>query len=329
MLPFAAAGALAFAATIALRRATRPRFEHLVVIVTGARGLAFVLAEEFGRRGARLALVARDPEELHRAKERLEAMGFTVLTCASDVCDEADAAGLVGDVLAHYGRIDVIVNDAGTIAVGPLRSMKRADYEDSLATHFWAAYNMVEAAWDALVATQGSVVNVTSIGGRISVPHLVPYSVGKFAEVAYSEGLRAEAARYGIRVTTVTGLMRTGSPRNAKFKGDNRAEYAWFDLADTIPGLSVPASYAARRIVDATGRGEANVAIGIPAFLATRIHGLSPGLFARTMELAAALLPHDTNPRRRSGAESESDVTRSPFTALGRDAEEDYNERGL
>ncbi len=245
-------------------------------------------------------------------------------------CVIADDARLaVARALESFGKIDVLVNDAGTIVVGPMETMTREDYADALDTHFWGTYNMVEAAWDELRRSHGAIVNVTSIGGRISVPHLLPYSVSKFAQVGYSEGLRAEAARFGISVTTVTpGLMRTGSPRNAWFKGNNRAEYAWFHVSDALPVLSVSASYAARRIADACARGEANVSIGPSAFFATRIHGLSPGLTARALEVAAFLLPKspaNETPRRR-GMESETAVTASPLTALSRKAEREYNQ---
>ena len=74
------------------------------------------------------------------------------------------------------------------------------------------------------------------------MPHLLPYSASKFALVGFSEGLRAELAKDGIRVTTVCpGLMRTGSPPNAAFKGRHREEYAWFALSDALPILSISA----------------------------------------------------------------------------------------
>lgn len=304
--------------------------EHVVVITGGSRGLGLALAREFARRGARLALVARDIDELARAQEQLAIDGAQVVTLQADVRDEHDARSAIARALEFFGSIDVLVNDAGTIAVGPMETMTRKDYVDALDTHFWGTYNMVQAAWEALRRTRGSIVNITSIGGRVSVPHLLPYNVSKFAQVGYSEGLCAEAARFGISVTTVTpGLMRTGSPRNAWFKGNNRAEYAWFHLSDAMPLLSVSASYAARRIVDACARGEAHVSIGPSAFLATRIHGFSPGLTARALQIAAALLPKagSNGTTRRRGTESESSITESALTLLSRKAEREYNQR--
>ena len=82
----------------------------------------------------------------------------------------------------------------------------------------------------------GRIVNIASIGGLIAVPHLAPYSVSKFALVGYSDALRAELAKDGIRVTTVCpGLMRTGSAGHALVKGHHQAEFAWFGALSSLP----------------------------------------------------------------------------------------------
>ncbi|MFN2449349.1 MAG: SDR family NAD(P)-dependent oxidoreductase [Candidatus Baltobacteraceae bacterium] len=176
---------------------------------------------------------------------------------------------------------------------------------------------------------RGRIVNVTSIGGKISVPHLLPYSVSKFAAVGYSEGLRAELARRGISVTTVCpGLMRTGSARNATFKGQNEKEYAWFALSDTLPAVSIAASSAARAIVDAALQRRAEIVLTVPAKAGVLLHGLAPGLTANMLALAARLLPGrgGIQTRAAKGFQSESPLTRSILTALGRKAERDYNQ---
>src|SRR5204862_108983 len=127
----------------------------------------------------------------------------------------------------------------------------------------------------------GRIVNISSIGGRVGIPHLVPYSASKFALVGLSEGLRAELAKDNIIVTTVCpGLMRTGSPRNATFKGRHRAEYAWFSISDALPVLTMSAERAAQKIVTACKRGDAELVLTIQAKLAAMFHGLFPGLTA-------------------------------------------------
>ncbi len=293
--------------------------------------MGLAMAEEFATRGASLAILSRDETHLENARRLLEErFSRPVLAKTCDVRDSADVARTIAAVILHYGKIDVLVNNAGIIAVGPMETMTRTDYEDALATHFWGTYNAVEAAWKSLCENQGRIANITSIGGRISVPHLLPYSVSKFAAVGFSEGLRAEAGRFGVSVTTVApGLMRTGSPRNAWFKGRNEAEYTWFMVSDTLPLFSISATAAARRIVDACARRESTVDVGLPAKIGARLHGIAPGLFSRGMELAASLLPKAGENQKLPirGAMSETGVTRSPLTALGRKAEAEFNQR--
>jgi short-subunit dehydrogenase len=121
---------------------------------------------------------------------------------------------------------------------------------------------------------------------------LVPYSASKVALVGLSEGLRAELRKDGIVVTTVCpGLMRTGSPRNARFKGRHEQEYAWFSISDSLPITSINAERAAAQIVDACRHGDAELVISVQAKLAVLFHGVFPGLTADALALINELLP--------------------------------------
>lgn len=328
----AAAGATltAIAVQRLVRRLRPARFDDQVVFITGgSRGLGFALAREFGLRGARVAIVARHEDELRTASERLWGENIEAWSTVCDVRDQRSARHAIRLCEREVGPIDVLINNAGIITVGPAESMTRDDYVNALDTHFWGSYNTTEAVLPSMrLRGRGRIVNVSSVGGRLSVPHLLPYSVSKFALVGYSEGLRSELARSNITVTTVCpGLMRTGSPRNAWFKGDHKAEYTWFMLSDTLPGLSVAATTAAREIADATAAGRASLDISLPAKMASVVHTLAPATTSATLELAARLLPKKTEPRQVPGAASETGVTRSPLTVLGRKAEADFNQR--
>jgi short-subunit dehydrogenase len=164
----------------------------------------------------------------------------------------------------------------------------------------------------------GRIANVSSIGGIVSVPHMLPYSASKFALLGLSLGLRTELARDNIFVSTIApGLMRTGSPRRALFKGDHEKEYAWFAISDSLPVLSVSSERAAKRIVSAIEQGDALVIIGLPAKFASVAAGVAPAFVSRVLALANAVLPHGPpDPDARQGYESESEVTRWGLTAL-------------
>ncbi len=316
----------------ASRLLPRPRIDGQAVFITGgSRGLGLALALEYARRGADVAICARDAQALEEAASRIRELGARALPIPCDVRDRGEISDALTRAYEEFGRLDILVNNAGTIQVGPFESMTREDYEDSLRTHFWAMYDAVESAV-ALFERRGGgrIVNITSIGGKVSVPHLLPYCVGKFAAVGYSEGLRGTLRRKNVTVTTVVpGLMRTGSPRNAWFKGQHRKEYAWFSLSDALPMFSVGARSAARAIVDGSLRGDREVVISLQAKAAVLLEGLAPGLMLRAMEIADALLPRPggIEKQRARGHESTSGITESPLMALGKKAERDYNQQ--
>jgi NAD(P)-dependent dehydrogenase (short-subunit alcohol dehydrogenase family) len=291
------------------------------VFVTGSsRGLGPLLAREFATRGSRVVICARDGQALERAAADVRRYGKDVLPLETDITMREDAEAAVDQIRRHYGSVDVLVNNAGTICVGPLEVMTIDDFRDSLNTHFWGPYFSTMAVLpDMKKAKQGRIVNISSIGGKISVPHLLPYCVGKFALTGFSEGLRSALLKGRIYVTTVCpGLMRTGSPRNAQFKGDNEAEYAWFSISDALPGLSMNAEHAARRIVNACVRGDAEVILSIPAMAAIKFEAMFPAITTDLLGIVNHLLPsadHDDK-TPKVGKESFSDLSPSWITTL-------------
>jgi NAD(P)-dependent dehydrogenase (short-subunit alcohol dehydrogenase family) len=229
------------------------------VITGGSRGLGLLIARELGRQGARITVAARDEDELERARQDLEERGLDVTTVVCDVANEDEARTLIEGVVARTGRIDVLVNNAGVIKVGPLEHMQREDFEEAMNVHFWGPLQTMTAAIPPMRRQRsGRIVNVSSIGGRIGVPHLAPYCASKFALAGLSDSTRAEIAKDGIAVTTVCpGMMRTGSPFNAWFKGRHREEFAWFAISDSLPSRVDRRPPRRAQIVDACRHGDA------------------------------------------------------------------------
>ncbi len=291
-----------------------------VLITGGSRGLGLVMARQLAQQGARLAICARDRAELERAREELVQHGADVLAVACDVTVKAEVDAMIEAVRDRFGSIDVLINNAGAIAVAPMEAMTLEDYESAMKIHFWAPlYTTLAVLPDMRAKHDRRIVNISSIGGKVSAPHLLPYSASKFALTGFSEGLRAELAKDGIPVTTICpGLLRTGSPYNATFKSQHRAEYAWFTISDSLPVLSISAERAARRIIRACKRGEAEVVLSMPAGFGAKFHGLFPGLTANLLGWVNQFLPAPggIGSDRAKGKDSTSDLAPSWLTAL-------------
>jgi NAD(P)-dependent dehydrogenase (short-subunit alcohol dehydrogenase family) len=293
------AGAAAFGTAWLAGRLARARlaisFDDRVVVITGgSRGLGLVIARQLVDEGAHVVLLARDTAELERARQELAARGRgSATTYRCDVRRRGDVRATVAAILETLRRVDVLINDAGVIQVGPLEHMTEEDFENALATHFWGPLHlMLELLPSMRHRRFGRIVNISSIGGKVAVPHLAPYSASKFALTGLSDAVRAEVDRYGIRVTTVApGLMRTGSPINAQFKGRHDEEFAWFKLASSLPGLTIAAERAAARIVDACRHGDPALTITPQAALLAVGNMVAPAAVARAMMAVSRMLP--------------------------------------
>jgi short-subunit dehydrogenase len=330
-------GQLLVAAGASVLIARRLRFSssyslqgRTVLITGGSRGLGLALARQMALEGSRLVICGRDTASLERAAASLANTGAEVLAVPADVTDAGSVADMVQAVRQRFGHIDVLVNNAGVIEVGPANAMTVGDYEEAMATNFWGMlYPTLAVLPDMRARRSGRIVNITSIGGKLGIPHLLPYSASKFAAVGFSQGLRAEVAGEGIKVVTVCpGLMRTGSPRNAIFRGQHRSEYAWFSISDALPGLTISAESAARRIVAACRRGDAEVLFPLPAKVAAVVNAVAPGLTGGLLALVDRFLPRADGARsgRRKGADSQSWLSPSWLTRLGDRAARKYNQ---
>ncbi len=301
-----------------------------VLITGGSRGLGLVMAREFAREGARLVLCARDETELERARVDIEALGVEVMTVPCDVTNKQSVTEMIERVNSRFGGVDVLVNNAGVIQVGPIEVMTPEDFEIAMQAHFWGPLNTILAVLPSMRAKKaGRIVNISSIGGKVSVPHLVPYSASKFALVGLSKGLRTELMKDGIKVTTVCpGLMRTGSPRNADFKGKHHLEYAWFSISDALPLLTVSAENAARQIVRACKRGQGELVISVPAKVAVLFESLFPEAMSQILAVVNQLLPEagGVGKQTMKGRDSTSAWSPSWLTTLNEQAAKRNNE---
>ena len=285
-LPLIATTLAAAAAYALLPRGKRYHPGQVAVITGGSRGLGLALARELGRAGMKLVLSARGEDELEMARDgllrdRIVDHEDDILLVAADLTEQAQAAGVIDAAVRAFGRLDLLINNAGIIEVGPIENQPQAAFERAMQTNFFAALYTIQAALPHLMVQNGEdrrgIVNISSVGGKIPVPHLLPYVAAKFALTGFSEGLHIELRHQGVRVTTVCpGLMRTGGEEHAHFRGQQEKEAAWFKFSAKTPGISASVEYSARKIYNAVQAGRAEITITPQAWLAARIVGLAP-----------------------------------------------------
>lgn len=290
-----------------------------VLITGGSRGLGLVLAREFAKEKAKIAICARNGEELERARMDLKNRGAEVLAIVCDVRDENQVNQMVEAVNNRFGRIDVLINNAGVIQVGPLEHQTQKDFEDAMNVHFWGPFYTMQAVIPEMQKRgEGRIVNISSIGGKVNIPHFAPYCASKFALVGLSNSMSLELAKDGIAVTTICpGLMRTGSHVNALFKGKNELEFAWFSIGNALPVTSISAETAAREIIEACREGKAEAILSVQAQLAAKMNALFPEAVSGIAGLVNQILPGKGGIGETSapGKESTSFVSPSFITA--------------
>jgi NAD(P)-dependent dehydrogenase (short-subunit alcohol dehydrogenase family) len=301
-------------------------------VTGGSRGLGLLIARQLAAEGATVVVAARDQAELDRAREDVCGRGGTCEVMACDVGVREQAERLIHETLDRHGRIDLLVNNAGVMKVGPLDHMEHADFEEAMAVHFWGPLHTTLAVIPAMRRQGGGrIVNISSIGGKIGVPHLTPYCASKFALTGLSDSIRGELAKDHIYVTTVCpGMMRTGSPFNAWFKGNHRDEFTWFAIADSIPVASIEGGRAAAQVIDAARHGDAELVITLPAKLAVIANAVVPEVVAFMMATAnSVVLPPPSEaagPEAHSGWQSLSNWAPSKLTRLTERAASENNE---
>ena len=314
-----------------LRESQYALTDKVVLITGGSRGLGLVMARQLAKAGAKVAICARNAEELEAAEKQLHTISGEVLTISCDITQYSCLPTVLEQVTVRFGRLDVLINNAGQIVVSPYDNLTQKDFDRLHKVHVQAPMRLCQLAVEQFrkQGDGGRIVNISSVGGRVSIPHLLPYSASKFNLTGFSEGLAAAVRKEKIYVTTVTpGLMRTGSPRNVRVKGKVEEEYQWFKISDSLPLLSRNAEASARQIINALRRGSPALTIGFPAYMLQALHGIAPGLTTRIMSgVNRWILPEASAQKDdKFGYETQYEKDRTPITKLTDEAAANNNE---
>jgi short-subunit dehydrogenase len=227
------------------------RFDGAAVLITGASaGIGAALAREFAHRGARVALAARRTERLEALAAELRAGGTQALVVAADVTRDGDMEKAAAVTRETFGRIDVVVANAGYGVVGFLESLTLDDYRRQFETNVFGVLRTIYATLDDLKRSRGRLVIIGSVSGHLATPHGSPYSMSKFAVRALAEALRNEARAAGVAVT----LISPGFVESELRLIDNRG-VLHEGARDVVPSwLRMSAAACARETVTAIAR---------------------------------------------------------------------------
>ncbi len=203
-----------------------------VALVTGAssgigEATAIALAEE----GARVAVTARRRDRLEKLAVRLAGLGAEPLVLEADLLDETQAQRVVHETEAHFGRLDVLVNNAGVMYLEPVAEADLGRWRQMLELNVLSLIASTQAALAGMTARgDGHIVNISSTAGRIANPNAAAYSATKFGVVAFSEALRREVYRHGIRVSVIEpGVVQTELRDHIGHAATRDALNAWAD----------------------------------------------------------------------------------------------------
>ncbi|PRZ00079.1 SDR family oxidoreductase [Marinilabilia salmonicolor] len=192
-----------------------------VIIITGASsGIGLACARDFASRGAKISLAARSADKLSKIEEELTASGHEVLVTPTDVSREEDCKVLIEQTVKRFGKIDVLVNNAGISMRALFKDLDLSVLRQLMDVNFWGTVYCTKHALPHLLETKGSVVGVSSIAGFIGLPGRTGYSASKFAMHGFLQTLRTENLKTGLHVLIAAPGFTASNVRKAALTAD-------------------------------------------------------------------------------------------------------------
>jgi short-subunit dehydrogenase len=226
-------------------------FTGQVAFITGASsGIGAALARELGREGADLVLAARRVDRLQAVAAEIQRCGRACLVVACDVTADGELERAVAEARGRFGRLDVVVANAGFGVVGPLPSLTLADYRRQFETNVFGVLRTIYATLAELEKSRGRLAILGSVAGWVATPGSSPYSMSKFAVRGLADALGPELLPAGISVT----LISPGFVASEIRRVDNQGRFRDEDREPVPAWLVMPAPKAARQIAHAIAR---------------------------------------------------------------------------
>lgn len=261
------------------------------VLITGAsQGSGKATALLFAKQGYSVILTARTPERLEAVAQQINNSGGNALAIPTDVANSQQVQELVDKAIAHFGQVDLLVNNAGICLTGPVEKTTLSDWQQIMDTNFFGYVHTIEALLPHFLSREsGAIVNVGSFGGKMPVPQMTAYCASKYAVTGLTESLRLELVPKGIFVSAVhPGVINSDFLERAMFRGEDetKAESQRQQMSQLLQSnwVSKPEDIA-QAIWDAVKYKRNEVVVGPTAF-ATEAYRLFPDLVRGIMRFA-------------------------------------------
>jgi short-subunit dehydrogenase len=196
-------------------------FKGKVVVITGASsGIGLACAKEFGKRGAKVVMAARNKEKLDAAAETLDNQDVEVLAVPADVSKKEDCKNLIDETVKVFGTVDVLINNAGISMRALFNDFKLEAFEQLMQINFFGTVYCTKYALPYLLKQKGSVVGVSSIAGYVGLPARTAYSASKYAMQGFLDALRTENLKTGLHVMVACPGFTSSNIRNTALTAD-------------------------------------------------------------------------------------------------------------
>lgn len=253
------------------------------VLITGAsQGTGKATALKFAQNGWDVTLAARNDQRLDQVAQEIRSLGRQALAVPTDVGEATQVTHLVEMSVKTFGKVDVLVNNAGICLTGPMANTSLDDWQQILNTNLWGCIHTIQALLPKLLDQgSGTIINVGSFGGKMPLPQMTAYCTSKYALTGLTESLRLELAPQGIHVGIVhPGVINSSFLERAMFRGetDQEASTRQQQMAQMLTSnwVSQPEDIAAA-VWTAVQQQQNEIVVG-PAAIATELNRLFPQL---------------------------------------------------
>ena len=254
-----------------------------VVIITGASsGIGKALAFAFGRQGSKIVITGRDGSKLENTKTELTLEGIDTLSIVADVSIELDNKKVVDKTIVHFGKIDVLINNAGITMRALFNDVETDVIKKVMDINFYGMVYATKYALPEIIKTQGSVIGISSIAGYRGLPGRTGYSASKFALQGFLESLRTELLKQNVHVLvacpgfTTSNIRNTALSADGQIQGESPRDEAKMMTSETVADYIYKATVNRKRDLVLTAQGKLTVLLNkfFPAFMDKMVYNI-------------------------------------------------------